>query len=93
MAVFDISGAFLHPEMPRKEEYEHVLMKFVGRAIDILIEINPEYEDCVIIEKGQRVLYVEVLRSIYGCIEAALLWYEMFTKSLKKMGFKINPYD
>ena len=93
VAVCDIFGAFLHPEMPRKVEDEHVLMKFVGRAIDILIELNPEYGECVIEEKGQRVLYVEVLRSIYGCIEAALLWYEMFKKSLEKMGFVINPYD
>ena len=93
VGVFDISGAFLHPEMPKKDEDEHVLMRFIGGAIDILIEINPEYAECVIEENGQRVLYVEVLRSIYGCIEAAMLWYDMFKRSLEKMGFVINPYD
>ena len=36
---------------------------------------------------------MKILREIYGCIESALLWYELYAKTLKGMGFKLNPYD
>jgi len=38
-------------------------------------------------------LYMRVIRAIYGCIESALAWYTLFTETLERMGFNINPYD
>ena len=38
-------------------------------------------------------LYVKIIRSIYGCIEAAILWYDLYSSKLKDLGFKVNPYD
>ena len=43
--------------------------------------------------KRKRILYVKVIRSIYGCIEAALLWYEMYKETLEKEGFSLNQYE
>ena len=52
-------------------------MKITGVLVDYLVEIAPEvYADYVVIEKGKRVLYVEVLRALYGMLIAALLWYK-----------------
>ena len=42
---------------------------------------------------GQKVLYVKVLREIYGCIESPLLWYNIYASTLKGLGSKINPYE
>jgi predicted Rdx family selenoprotein len=39
------------------------------------------------------VLYVELLKALYGCIKSALLWYKLFTSTLVEMGFELNPYD
>ena len=36
---------------------------------------------------------MKVIRAIYGCIEAALQWYNFFSQTLKEMGFKLNAYD
>ena len=36
---------------------------------------------------------MKVIRAIYGCIEAALQWYILFSGTLEKMGYKLNPYD
>ena len=47
----------------------------------------------VITEKGEKVLYLRVLRALYGCLESALLWYDLYSSTLVKHGFKINPYD
>jgi hypothetical protein len=46
--------------------------------IDMLIEINPGYEDCMTFKNGQRVLYVHILRAIYGMIMSGLLFYKKF---------------
>ena len=91
IAISDIAGAFLHPEMRSKEGI--ALMKFEGKFVDILCKVNLEFESSVAYEGGRKVLYVELKRSIYGCIETTILWYEMYTKVLKEMGFEINPYD
>jgi len=44
-------------------------------------------------ELGRQVLYVQLLKALYGCVVSALLWYELFSGYLKEMGFEINPYD
>ena len=90
VAIFDVPGAYLQAEMPREKK---ILMKLRNEFVDIMCEVNPEYEQYVIKENGKKVLYVKILRAIYGCIESALLWYELYAKTLKGMNFKLNPYD
>ena len=38
-------------------------------------------------------MYVRVLRALHGCIESAMLWYELYSSTLQDMGFELNPYD
>ena len=38
-------------------------------------------------------MYVLILKAMYGMIESALLWYDMFSKALSYLGFKCNPYE
>ena len=44
-------------------------------------------------KRSIKVLFVQTLRSIYGMIESALLWYELFTTSLSYLRLKLNPYE
>ena len=30
---------------------------------------------------------------MYGCVQSALLWYELYTTTLKDIGFEVNPYN
>ena len=90
VAIFDVPGAYLQAEMPKKKK---LLVKFRDEFVDIMCEINPEFKKHVIEERGKKVLYVKVLRAIYGCIQSALLWYESYVKTLKGMSFVLNPYD
>ena len=91
----DIPNAFIQAEMPEiKNGEERVMMKITGVLVDMLIEINSAlYSPYVVYENGKKVLYVLVLRAIYGMLEAALLWYKKFRKELEGQGFKFNPYD
>ena len=61
---------------------------------DILVKVAPnEYAGSVVMEKGQKVIYVEILRAIYRMLESALVWYKKFQKDLESIGFIFNPYD
>ena len=44
-------------------------------------------------ENGVKVLYLRLLKALYGCIESALLWYDIYMNTLKLQGLLINPYD
>ena len=53
-----------------------------------MCEVNREYEKTVTYKNGVKVLYLLVLRSMYGCIQAALLWYKLYTLKLKTWDLK-----
>ena len=55
--------------------------------------MNSKYIPFVTVEGGIKVLYVRLIKAIYGCVQSALLWYKMFHQHLKHLGFVINPYD
>ena len=38
-------------------------------------------------------LYMRLNKALYGCMQSALLWYQMFKEKLEKMGFVVNEYD
>jgi hypothetical protein len=90
-----IPNAFIQAYLPKKEPGEdRVVMKITGVLVDMLVDINPElYGPAVVLENRKKVIYVEVLKAIYGMLEAALLWYTTFRKDLEDNGFIFNPYD
>ena len=68
-------------------------MKSTGVLVELLVKLAPNvYGDYVVHEKGKKVLYVEVLRALYGMLVAALLWYKTLRKDLEDIGFDFNPY-
>jgi hypothetical protein len=88
VATADVEGAYLHADME-----DFVLLKLVGEAVNIMGQVNPKYEKFVVIENGKKVLYLQLLKSLYGCVQSALLWYDLFTNTLVGMEFKLNPCD
>ena len=88
VATADIAGAYLHALMKR-----FIAMRFVGWAVDLLCEVNPEYKNYVVYEGKVKVLYVRCNKAIYGCVVSGVLWYELFSETLEQHGFITNPYD
>ena len=93
VAIFDVPGAYLQADLNAGDDKERVILKLTGDFVDIMCQVNPEHTVNVIYENGKKVLYMAILKAIYGCIESALRWYELFSQTLKKEGFVINPYD
>ena len=81
----DVPNAFIQTAMPEvKEGEERVMMKITGVLVDMLVQLNPQlYGPHIVYEKGNKVLYVQVLRAIYGMLIASLLRYKNSRKILK----------
>ncbi len=90
--TFDIPNAFVQTPIP--ERGEKIIMKIRGRLVDILIEICPGvYDDYVVYEGKNKVLYVKMLRALYGMLISSVLYYNKFRKDIESIGFEVNPYD
>ena len=58
-----------------------VHVHFTGEMVNKLIEIDNEmYEPCMVIEWGDKGLYVELLKALYGTVKAAWLFWERLAK-------------
>lgn len=89
VAVLDVQGAFMQADM---DELVHV--RFTGKMVELLLDIDPEmYKTCVPRERGEKVMYVELLKALYGTMQAARLFWEKLSSKLQELGFKINWYD
>ena len=56
-------------------------------------QLDPALEKCVTIKNNKRVLYVELYKALYECIQSALLWYDLYISTLQDMGFELNPHN
>jgi hypothetical protein len=89
VAVVDVPGAFMQADM---DELVHV--RFTGKMVDQLLEIDSQmYGPCVVMEGKEKVMYVELLKALYGTVRAARLLWEKLTAKLREWGFTPNPYD
>ena len=89
VATVDVPGAFMQSEMD-----EVVHMRIDGEAAKLLLEVDREtYEPFLAQEKGKPVLYVQLMKALYGTLQAAYLFWLDLTAELEKLGFVKNDYD
>jgi hypothetical protein len=86
--ICDVAGAYLKAMMD-----DFVILKFTGKAVEILCKMSKKYLPYVCVENGKKTIYVQLKKALYGCVKSALLWYKMFSETLQDMGFELNPYD
>jgi hypothetical protein len=90
----DVPNAFVQTPVP--QDGDKIIMKIRGQLVDILTEIAPEtYHSYIVYEgkKKQKVLYVRMLKALYGMLIASLLYYKKFRADIEGIGFIVNPYD
>ena len=94
--IADVPNAFVQTCMPSEllEEDKRIIMKVKGVLVDILYALDPlEYEEYIVFENNEKVLYLVLTKVLYGMLVAALLWYKKFKKDLESIGFKFSEYD
>jgi hypothetical protein len=86
----DIPGAFLHADLD-----EEVIMLLRGQLADLMVQVDPELYGPYLrkSKKGESILYVKMLKAMYGLLRSALLFYLKLVKDLTDYGFKLNPYN
>jgi hypothetical protein len=52
---------------------DFTLLKMEGESVDIMCDVCSDYEKFVCYENGKKVLYLELLKALYGCVQSALL--------------------
>ena len=74
---------------------ELVHVRFTGEMVNMLLHINHDkYKDYVVTEREDKVLYMELLKALYGTLHTARLFWEKLSKQLIDMwGFTPNKYD
>ena len=76
------------------DQDEVIHMVLHGTLATMLIECNPDlYAPYCHQEKGQPVLYIQLMKGLYGCLQAAIQFWKKLTHQLVMWGFVINPYD
>ena len=87
--TLDIPGAFMQTDID-----ETIHIRLDGPLADLLIKVDPSYQDYVCHERGQRVIYTCLNKALYGTLQAAMLFWKELTKFVTAdLGFTINPYD
>ena len=61
----------------------------------MMVQVDPSmYRKYVTYSSNrQAMLYVRLIKALYGMLRAALLFYKILRSDLENMGFKINPYN
>jgi hypothetical protein len=89
VATVDIPGAFMHADM---DEIVHVRLR--GKMAELIAALDPKlYRKHIQTVKGKPVLYAKLRKALYGTLRAALLFWQLLSKTLVSWGFVINPYD
>ena len=92
MMALDIPNAFIQARLPKSPVGERIIMKIPGVLVDWLVAMDPDaYSRFVVYENGKKVLYVEILRALYGMLIASLTWYRKLKSDLEEIGFQFNP--
>jgi len=95
VAVVDVPNAFVQTNNEKLEEHhERDIMKIKGSLAMLLVELDPlTYAPYLTEERGVPVIYVEILKAMYGMIKSPLLFYRKLRTDLEQEGFEVNPYD
>ena len=86
--TIDIGGAFLNADIAPTGVKVH--MRLDRMMTQLLIEIDASYKQFV---EADGSMVVQLDKALYGCVEAAALWYSDLRSKLEKDGFVANPYD
>ena len=90
VVVLDVPGAFMQAEID-----ELVHMRFTGAMVNMLLQIDHEmYKNYVVIERGEQVMYMELLKALYGTLQAArLFWQKLSKQFIDVWGYAPNKYN
>ena len=86
--TIDVGGAFLNADIAATGITVHVRLDAVMTRM--LVDLAPEYQRYV---DDHGTCLVQLDKAMYGCVEAAALWFDNLSAVLVADGFEANPHD
>ena len=86
--TIDIGGAFLNADLAPTGITVHMRLDKVMTAL--LVQLDPSFQ-AFVEDSGTAVVQLD--KALYGCVEAAALWYYHLRGTITADGFLENPYD
>ena len=84
LATIYIPNFFTHTPIDKKPGEDKIIMGINGLLVDIMVQTDPEkYGPNVVYEKGKKVIYLKLLKDMYGMLQSALLSYINMRKDLE----------
>ena len=80
----DVKGAFIQTEMEGPPLYIQCYRNLTWLIVDVLPGIKKYVAT-------YGTLYCQLLKALYGCIEASKLWYKKLTRFLIEQGYDQSP--
>ena len=91
--TLDIPNAFVQTKIPIKGD-KIILKIHGGQLVNILLELCPGvYDDYVCYKGKNKVVYVRMLKALYGMLISSILYYKKFRKDIESVGFEVNSHD
>ena len=85
LAIFDVPVAYFNAYIPDDKD---VKIKLEGEFVGIICDVNPDQIPNIRYENGNKVLYLSILKALYGCIELDLLWCELYVDTVRPCSAK-----
>ena len=74
VSTIDTPDLFIYKPIYSKPQEEKIIMKIKVVLVDILVHMNQgKYGTNVFHEKVKKMLYIDILKAIYGMLQSALL--------------------
>jgi hypothetical protein len=86
VSKINVKGAFIQTPM----EGDPIYLRIGGDIVKYIIEEFPSYKEFV---THDGTMYVKMLKAMYGCVQASLLWYKLLVKVLTRIGFSVSEVD
>ena len=87
IATIDVPGAYLNAKV---SDTTRVLMRLNKSVSDLIVQLDDSYLQY---RNEDGSIVVQLDYALYGFIESAILWYELLSRKLTRIGFVNNSYD
>ena len=68
-------------------------LKLEDEFIVIMCKVNPYFIKYVQQDGEKKFPHLRLLKSLYGFIEFAFLWFNLYKDTMKAEGSELNPYE
>ena len=93
VAIIDIPNTFCQTDAVKDDKPVKIFIIIRGKLAELLCEIAPDtyLKYAVRDKKGNLILYVRLLKALYGLMQASLMFYQKLLKDLERKGFCSKP--